>query len=83
MQLICTFINAYIIAIFIRIVLHWFPLHPDGIMATIHGFLHLVTEPVLGPLRRIIPTVPIGNARLDLSPLVVIFGGQILVGALC
>ena len=83
MVIICNLIGLYVLIIFVRIVLSWFPIDPDGPIATFHGLLHLLTEPILGPLRRVLPTVPIGQIRLDLSPIVVLFGAQILRGALC
>lgn len=83
MVIICNLIGLYVLIIFVRIVLSWFPIDPDGPIATFHGLLHLLTEPVLGPLRRVLPTVPIGQIRLDLSPIIVLFGAQILRGALC
>lgn len=83
MVIICNLIGLYVLIIFVRIVLSWFPIDPDGPIATVHGLLHLLTEPILGPLRRVLPTVPIGQVRLDLSPIVVLFGAQILRGAIC
>jgi YggT family protein len=47
-------------------------------MAGVSQFLYRITEPVLGPVRRVLP--PMGG--LDLSPLVVIIGIQILTGLL-
>ncbi len=83
MVIICNLIGLYVLIIFVRIVLSWFPIDPDGPIATFHGLLHLLTEPVLGPLRRMLPSVPIGQIRLDLSPIVVLFGLQIIRGAIC
>ena len=83
MAIICSLISLYVLIIFVRIVLSWFPIDPDGPIATFHGLLHLLTEPILGPLRRVLPTVPIGSIRLDLSPIVVLFGAQILRGIIC
>ena len=83
MVIICNLIGLYVLVIFVRIVLSWFPIDPDGPIATFHGLLHLLTEPVLGPLRRVLPSVPIGQIRLDLSPIIVLFGLQILRGAIC
>lgn len=40
----------------------------------IYSFLYTVTEPILGPVRRILP--PLGG--FDLSPIIVIFGIEIL-----
>ena len=40
------------------------------------------TDWALEPLRRIIPPVRLGNMALDLSPLVLLFGIQIIQGIL-
>lgn len=80
MSILCGLLNAYVLLIFVRIILSWFPINPEGIVATIHGFLHLVTEPVLGPLRRALPPVRLGNAGLDLSPIVVLIGIMVIQG---
>ena len=63
--------------------LSWFPLDPNGFMATVAGFLYMLTDPVLGPLRRMLPAVRLGSVALDLSPIVVIIGIQILIGIIC
>lgn len=47
-------------------------------MASVAHFLYRLTEPVLAPIRRVLP--PMGG--LDLSPLVVIIGIQILTSFL-
>ena len=83
MNVVCSLITLYVLIIFVRIVLSWFPIDPDGPIATVHGLLHLLTEPVLGPLRRILPPVRLGGVGLDLSPIIVIVGAQILRGVLC
>ena len=83
MEILCTFLTLYIIAIVLRIVLTWFPLDPDGGMAAVAGFLFMITDPVLGPLRRVIPAVRLGNVALDLSPIIVLVGIQILQSIIC
>lgn len=77
-NLIGQLIQLYIFAILGRIVLSWFPISPGGPMATVYRFLYSITEPVLGPLRRVIP--PLGG--LDLSPIVALFALQIIAGAI-
>ncbi len=81
MQILCTILNLYLIALFARIILSWFPLEPGTAMASIYQFLFTITEPVLGPLRRIIPPVGGGGFRLDLSPIIVLIGIQIIQSA--
>jgi YggT family protein len=62
-------LTVYIIVLFCRVVLSWFPLQPGTILAQVNRVLFDVTEPVLRPFRRIIP--PIG--MFDISFIVVIF----------
>jgi YggT family protein len=71
---ICTLLNLYVLVVFARIILSWFPLQPGGLGAQAFSFVYTITEPVLGPLRRAIPSI----GMFDLSPLVVIFGARIL-----
>jgi YggT family protein len=82
-QLVCVLLQFYLYAVFIRIIMSWFPLQPGGLGQQIAALLITITEPVLGPLRRVIPAVPIGAMRLDLSPIVAIFGVQILQSMIC
>jgi YggT family protein len=81
--LICRLLQAYLIVMFARIILSWFPVEPGSGMATVYGFLYAITEPVLGPIRRIIPPLGAGGMGIDLSPIVVFFGITILQSAIC
>ena len=78
MGLVCSLLNLYLILLFARIILSWFPVSPGGAMAQIFSFLYTVTEPVLGPVRRAIPPIGMGNMGFDLSPIIVIFGVEII-----
>ncbi len=64
-------LQLYLVLLFIRIVLSWFPLDPDGIMATVSRALIAITEPVLAPLRAVLPPMRMGGMGLDLSPMIV------------
>ncbi len=81
--LICQLLLAYLVIIFARIIFSWFPISPESALASVYAFLHTVTEPVLGPLRRVIPPMGMGGMGLDLSPLIVIFGITILRSVIC
>lgn len=81
--LLCRLLQAYLIVMFARIILSWFPVEPGSGMASVYGFLYAITEPVLGPIRRIIPPLGMGGMGLDLSPIVVFFGITILQRAIC
>lgn len=82
-SIICPLLFLYLIAIFGRVLLSWFPLNPNGPMATVAGFLYTVTDPVMKPVRRMLPTARFGGMALDFSPVLVIFGIGILRGIIC
>ncbi len=52
-------------AIFARAIISWFPIDPQG---PIVKALDAVTEPVLGPLRRVVPRI----GMVDITPMVAI-----------
>ena len=79
MVIVCRLIQAYIIILFARIIMSWFPIAPGSGMATVYGFLYSLTEPVLGPVRRMLPPVGVGGMGLDLSPIIVLLVLQILI----
>ncbi len=83
MEILCTLIFLYYIALIARIVLSWFPVTPESALASVVNVLYAVTEPVLGPIRRAIPTMSMGGMGLDLSPIIVFIGLQVLQRAIC
>jgi len=58
--------SALAFIIFIRAILSWFALRPNDPMMV---FLYRITEPMLAPLRRIIPRV----GMIDITPAIAIF----------
>lgn len=60
-------ILAYIIAIVLVIVFSWFPMEHGGPAAQVFAFLRRITDPVLEPVRRLVP--PVGGV-LDVSPMI-------------
>ena len=74
MNFLPTLIYLYSLCIFGRIILSWFPVSRGSPMESVYSALFTITEPVLGPVRRALP--PLGG--FDLSPIVVIFGLQLL-----
>ncbi len=71
--------QLFLLCLLGRIVLSWFPSSGRGPIETIREVLFRVTEPVLGPVRRLLPMVRIGGMGLDLSPLVVFLVIEILL----
>lgn len=83
MAIICGALTLYLLVIFARIILSWVPVSSDGVMASVDAFVRSATEPVMGPLRSMLPPVRLGGAALDLSPMVLIFGITILQRIIC
>ena len=79
MFLLCAFLTVYMIVMAGRAVLSWFPVRPGTAMASVSMVLYELTEPVLAPVRRIIP--PAG--MFDLSFIVVFFLLVILRSIVC
>lgn len=79
MQILCLVVQLYVYILFARILLSWFPISPGSAMATVFSVLYNVTEPVLGPVRRILPPMSFGGMGIDLSPIIVTLVIQLLV----
>ena len=76
--LLCDVIQIYIVVLFLRAIFSWFP-PPSGGLATFYRILLDLTEPVLAPLRRVIPAA----GMFDLSFLVLIVFLYILRAQVC
>ena len=75
LRLACVVITVYTITLFVRVILSWVTLlgfRPpfSGPFRSILDLLDDVTEPVLRPLRSLIPPVRAGGVGLDLSIIV-------------
>jgi YggT family protein len=77
-QILCTALNLYLLVLLARAILSFFPTRPGTGLASFQQFLAQLTEPVIAPVRRVIP--PAG--MFDLSFLVVFFGIEIVLAAL-
>jgi YggT family protein len=78
-EVVCTLITVFIVLLFARAVLSWFPLQQGGALAQVSDLLVRLTDWALRPLRAIIP--PAG--MFDLSFLVLVLGLFILQRAIC
>jgi YggT family protein len=83
MSVVCFLIQAYAIVVFARIVLEWIPVSFDHPVSRVRGVLRAVTEPLLRPLRAVLPPIRMGDIGLDLSPLVLVLGLSLLAGVVC
>jgi len=74
MYVLVKILNLYILIIIIRAVMSWFQPNPYN---PVVRFVYMVTEPVLRPLRQIIPPVFGG---MDLSPIIAILIIYLIIG---
>jgi YggT family protein len=77
--ILCVAITLFLVVLTARAVLSWFPNQPGGVLEQIQSVLNTLTEPVLRPVRQVIP--PAG--MFDLSFLVVFFGLFLLRQIIC
>jgi YggT family protein len=69
---ISSLLQLYLIVIFVRVILSWFPITPDSVLASVYRFVYAVTEPVMGPIRRVMPGARVGGMGIDFSPIIVL-----------
>lgn len=81
--IVCLVINVYLLILFARIIMSWFPPTPGTTYASVFDAFGRVTEPVLAPVRQMIPPMRLGMGALDLSPLIVMLVGIFLLRAIC
>lgn len=79
LPLVCDILRIYQLALFAWVILSWIRVPSDHPIGRIHRALDTIIMPVVLPLRRVIPPLPLGGISLDLS-VILIF---ILISVLC
>ncbi len=75
-------LEVYFVAIFVRIILTWFPVRPGTLVYRVETILAKITDPVLTPVRKLMPKFSAGSVALDLSPIVVLLVLGLVIGLL-
>ena len=87
MSAVCLVLQLYTFVVVIRIILGMvieFGRIPSGHgVRRIGDILGMAVDPVLRPIRALIPSVPMGGMSLDLSPLILIVALYVLQRILC
>ena len=79
MRFIQDILSLYILILFVTALLSWVPqTNTQGGLATTQRILARLTEPVLRPLRSILPRPNFGGVGVDLSVLVAIVALEII-----
>lgn len=81
-SIICLLLQLYYVVLIIRIIFAWVPSPPAPLLPVARAVAAL-TDPLLIPLRRMIPALRLGAGAVDFSPLLLFFAIFILQGLFC
>lgn len=81
-ELLCLVLQVYYIILIARILLSWVPNLPDPIVP-VARVIYALTDPVLAPVRGLLPPLRTGAMAFDLSPILVFIGIALLRGVIC
>ncbi len=71
MDIVCILLVIYTLILLVRVFSTWFPApSPGSPMRRVLEVVYALTEPVLRPLRSVLPPLRMGMVGLDLSPIV-------------
>jgi YggT family protein len=79
LDLIATLLQVYFFAVFAWVILSWIRVSSTHPLGRIQHFLDRIIYPVILPIRRVVPPIRIGGGALDLSPIILLIGTQILI----
>lgn len=83
MRYVCILLLAFQFVFLLRMVLSFFPLREGTMFATVREVSMAATEPVVMPLRRVLPPLPGALAGFGIAELAVLIGIQILAAIFC
>jgi YggT family protein len=81
-SLLCVVLQIYYLILIVRIVLSWVPSVPEPVRPLARG-VRAVTDPLLIPLRGLIPSIRMGAMALDVSPILLFLAIVILQRVVC
>lgn len=78
---------VYLLVLLARLVLEWIQSYarefrPSGLSLVLFEVVYTLTDPPVKGLRRLIPPVRLGRVSLDLSLMILLIAGWILLGVL-
>lgn len=77
-NLIAMLLNLLVLLLIVRAVLSWVRIGPDSPFRPVVDVIYRITEPILAPIRGILPSM----GGFDLSPLLLIIAIRLVQGAL-
>lgn len=74
--------QIWVLCAIARALLSWFPISYDSPLRRVNAVLVAITEPVIAPVRRVVPPLRAGGVAIDLSFFVAIILVEIVVSIL-
>lgn len=80
--LVATLLEIYFYAVLAWVILSWIRVSSTHPLGRAQIVLDRIIYPVILPIRRVMPPIRLGGGALDLSPIVLLVGLQILISIL-
>ncbi|CAN5911740.1 YggT family protein [soil metagenome] len=81
-ELFCIALQVYYLILIVRIVLSWVPSVPEPVRPIARA-VRAATDPLLIPLRGLLPSIRMGAMALDVSPILLFLAIVILQSLVC
>ena len=82
-QILCVIILLFQLLFLLRLVLSFFPIQPDTTWGGIRSVAYSTTEPVVVPVRRLVPPLPGALAGFGIAELLILILLQLVVRIIC
>ena len=79
----CAMLLLFRFVFLLRLVLSFFPIQPDTTWGSVRSLSVAATEPVVMPIRRVVPPLPGAMAAFGVAELLILIGLQVLVALFC
>jgi YggT family protein len=79
----CDLLFVYLLIMLARVLSSWFPPPTGGPMRTVMGWVYDLTEPLMRPVRSLLPPVRMGAMAMDFSPILIFIVIAILQRSIC
>ena len=72
LSILATLLHWYVIILIVRILCTWIPASPWSNFGKFVRILSRITDPILNPLRRLIPPIRAGGMGIDISAMLLV-----------
>lgn len=82
-EILCVAVLLFEFVFLLRLVLSFFPIQPDTTWGAIRSASVAATEPVVMPVRRVVPPLPGAMAGFGIAELLILIALQIVAQIIC